>query len=131
LFRLQASRVLPFVWSQAYIGNSRVCGGPRYSFSASSPVGIIAANCTACVVGCTTRFGAHRAASRSMASVMRRLVLQGVLVQEQDQWYVADGVYEDTDASALRPLQQGSIVYRIALGPKAGRKVLTLREALP
>jgi Putative transposase len=28
-------------------------------------------------------------------------------------------------------LQQGLIVYRIALGPRAGRKVLTLREAMP
>jgi Putative transposase len=62
---------------------------------------------------------------------MKRLVRQGVLVQEQDQWYVADGVAEDTDTSALRPLQQGSIVYRIAFGPRAGRKVLTLREAMP
>jgi Putative transposase len=52
-------------------------------------------------------------------------------VQEQDQWYVADGIAEDTDTSALRPLQQGSIVYRIAFGPRAGRKVLTLREAMP
>jgi Putative transposase len=52
-------------------------------------------------------------------------------VQEQDQWYMADGVGEDTDTSALWPLQQGSIVYRIAFGPRAGRKVLTLCEALP
>jgi Putative transposase len=44
---------------------------------------------------------------------------------------VANGVAQDTDASALKPLQQGSIVYRIACGPGAGRKVLTLREALP
>jgi hypothetical protein len=42
-------------------------------------------------------------------------------VQEQDQWYVADTVADDTDISALRPLQQCSIVYRIALGPRAGR----------
>ncbi len=66
-----------------------------------------------------------------ITSIMKRLVRQGVLVQEQDDWYVADGIAEDTEASALRPLQQGSIVYRIAFGPRAGRKVLTLREALP
>jgi Putative transposase len=66
-----------------------------------------------------------------IASIMKRLVRQGVLVQEQDQWYVADGIAEVTDTSALRPLQQGSIVYRIAFGPRAGRKVLTLREAMP
>jgi Putative transposase len=62
---------------------------------------------------------------------MKRLVRQGVLVQEQDQWYVADGIGDDTDTSALRPLQQGSIVYRFAFGPRAGRKVLTLREVMP
>jgi Putative transposase/Transposase zinc-binding domain len=66
-----------------------------------------------------------------IASVMKRLVRQGVLVQEQDEWYVSDTVANDTDTSALRPLQQGSIVYRIAFGPRAGRKVLTLREAMP
>ena len=64
-----------------------------------------------------------------IASIMKRLVRQGVLVQEQDQWYVADGITGEADASSLRPLQQGSIVYRIAFGPRAGRKVLTLREA--
>jgi hypothetical protein len=66
-----------------------------------------------------------------IASVMKRLVRQGVLVQEQDQWYASDTVADDTETSALRPLQQGSIVYRIAFGPRAGRKVLTLREAIP
>jgi hypothetical protein len=62
---------------------------------------------------------------------MKRLVRQGVLVQEQDQWYASDTVDDDTDTSALRPLQQGSNVYRIAFGPRAGRKVLTLRKAMP
>jgi Putative transposase len=70
-----------------------------------------------------------------ITSVMKRLVRQGALlqdqVQEQDQWYAADTVADDTETSALRPLQQGSIVYRIAFGPRAGRKVLTLREAMP
>jgi Putative transposase len=70
-----------------------------------------------------------------ITSIMKRLVRQGVLVQEQaqeqDQWYVADTVADDMETSALMPLQQGSIVYRIAFGPRAGRKVLTLREAMP
>jgi hypothetical protein len=48
---------------------------------------------------------------------MKRLVRQGVLVQEQIQWYVADTVADDTDTGALRPLQQCSIVYRTAFGP--------------
>ena len=39
---------------------------------------------------------------------------------------------EDSDAArALRPLHRGSCVYRIALGPRAGQKVLTLQGALP
>jgi hypothetical protein len=62
---------------------------------------------------------------------LEHLVRQGVLVLEQDQWDVADTVANDTETSASRPLQQGSIVYGIAFGPRAGRKVLTLREALP
>jgi Putative transposase len=57
---------------------------------------------------------------------MKRLVRQGVLVQEQDQWRASD-----TDTSALRPLQKCSIVYLIAFGPRAGRKVPPLREAMP
>jgi Putative transposase len=44
---------------------------------------------------------------------------------------VADGIGEDTYTSASRPLQQGSIVYRIAFGPRAESNVLTLREAMP
>jgi Putative transposase len=70
-----------------------------------------------------------------ITSIMKRLVRQGVLVQEQvqeqDQWYAVDGVADDTETSALWPLQQGSIVYRIAFGLRARRKVLTLREAMP
>ena len=62
---------------------------------------------------------------------MKRLVRQGVLVKEHDEWYVGDAVADDTDTSALMPLQQGSIVYRIASGSRASRKSLTLREALP
>jgi TGS domain len=64
-------------------------------------------------------------------SFAKAAVRQGVLVQEQDEWYVSDTVADDTETGALRSLQQGSIVYRIAFGPRAGRKMLTLREALP
>jgi hypothetical protein len=39
--------------------------------------------------------------SSIISSIMKRLVCQGVLVQEQDQWHVADGIAEDTDTSAL------------------------------
>ena len=35
------------------------------------------------------------------------------------------------EARMLRPLHRGSWVYRIAFGPLAGQKVLTLQGALP
>jgi hypothetical protein len=54
---------------------------------------------------------------------MKRLVRQGVFVQEQDEWRVADGTAEDTDSNAFRPPQQGSIVYRIALGRLAKMRI--------
>ena len=34
-------------------------------------------------------------------------------------------------ARALRPLQAAAVTYRIAFGPRAGQKVLTLRAAMP
>ena len=46
-----------------------------------------------------------------------------VAPQEPDMTYLAE-----TDAdNALTPLQAASCTYRIALGPRAGRKVLSLR----
>ena len=35
------------------------------------------------------------------------------------------------EARTLRPLQAAAITYRIAFGPRAGQKVLTLRGATP
>ncbi|MDN8842646.1 transposase, partial [Staphylococcus aureus] len=35
------------------------------------------------------------------------------------------------EARTLRPLQAAAITYRIAFGPRAGQKVLTLRGAMP
>ena len=37
----------------------------------------------------------------------------------------------DQEACTLRPLQAPAITYRIAFGPRAGQKVLTLRAAMP
>ena len=34
-------------------------------------------------------------------------------------------------ARTLRPLQAAAVTYRIAFGPRAGQKVLTLRGAVP
>jgi hypothetical protein len=57
---------------------------------------------------------------------MRLLTRQGFLIEEQGMTYLAEA---DTDP-ALLPLQAASCTYRIALGPRAGQKVLSL-QSLP
>ena len=54
--------------------------------------------------------------------IMRVLTRQGYLIEEQGMSYLAD---IDAD-NPLRPLQAASCTYRIALGPRAGQKVLSL-----
>src|SRR5262245_18858029 len=56
--------------------------------------------------------------------VMRLLTRQGYLIEEQGMTYLAEA---DTDR-ALAPLQAASCTYRIALGPRAGQKVLSLQS---
>lgn len=54
---------------------------------------------------------------------MRLLTRKGYLIEEQGVTYLAD-----TDSeNPLAPLQAAACTYRIALGPRAGQKVLTLR----
>src|SRR5499425_1725190 len=57
---------------------------------------------------------------------MRVLTRLGALIEEPDQTYLAE---TDTDG-ALKSLQAASCTYRIALGPRAGQKVLSL-QSLP
>jgi hypothetical protein len=54
-----------------------------------------------------------------------------VLVEEQGQTYVADSDGDSDEARTLRPLQAAACTYRIAFGPRAGQKVLTLQGAMP
>jgi hypothetical protein len=54
--------------------------------------------------------------------LMRLLTRQGYLIEEQGMRCLAD---IDADR-ALTPLQAASCTYRIALGPRAGQKVLSL-----
>ena len=54
------------------------------------------------------------------------LTRQGYLVEEQGMTYIADMDMENPLAS----LQAASCTYRIALGPRAGQKVLSLRTAV-
>ena len=44
---------------------------------------------------------------------------------------MAEAEDDSDEARALRPLHRGSCVYRIAFGPRAGQRVLTLQGALP
>jgi hypothetical protein len=54
------------------------------------------------------------------------------LVEEQGETYLADDASDDSDeARALRRLQAAACTYRIAYGPRAGQKVLTLQGAKP
>ena len=56
---------------------------------------------------------------------MKMLTRLGYLVEEQGVTYMAD---IDAD-NPLASLQAASCTYRIALGPRAGQKVLSLRPS--
>jgi len=54
---------------------------------------------------------------------MKFLTRKGFLIEEQRMTYIAD---TDPDL-ALGPLRAAACTYRIALGPRAGQKVLSLQ----
>lgn len=56
--------------------------------------------------------------------IMKLLARKGYLIEEQGMTYMAE---TDTD-SAMMPLQSAACTYRIALGPRAGQKVLTMQS---
>ena len=64
--------------------------------------------------------------AKIITRIMRLLTKQGFLIEEQDRTYLAEADRE----SVLLPLQAASCTYRIALGPRAGQKVLSLQSAL-
>jgi len=61
--------------------------------------------------------------------VLRLLTRQGHLVEKEGVTYVADAHGIVDPDNLLAPLQAASCTYRIALGPRAGRKVLSLQYA--
>ena len=65
--------------------------------------------------------------------MMKLLTRKGVLVVEQGQTSMADddGDGVGDEARVLRPLHAAVSTYRIAFGPRAGQKVLTLQGAIP
>ena len=69
----------------------------------------------------------HKIITRTMKLLTRK----GVLVEEQGQTYMADNDSDSDEARTLRPLQAAACTYRIAFGPRAGQKVLTLQGAMP
>lgn len=71
----------------------------------------------------------HALLQTDITRLMKMLTRRGVLVEDMGQTYLAE---PDTDGEAsrtLRPLQAAAVTYRIAFGPRAGQKVLTLRAS--
>jgi hypothetical protein len=69
----------------------------------------------------------HKIITRTMKLLTRR----GVLVEEEGSTYMADNDGDSDEARLLRPLQAAACTYRIAFGPRAGQKVLTVLGAMP
>jgi len=66
-----------------------------------------------------------------IARLMKMLTRHGVLIEEMGQAYLAEPNADSEEARTLRSLQAAAVTYRIAFGPRAGQKVLTLRGAMP
>jgi hypothetical protein len=60
--------------------------------------------------------------------IMKCRAAEGFLTEEQGEFYMNET--EPADPS-LTPLQAAACTYRVALGPRAGRKILTVQSALP
>ena len=69
----------------------------------------------------------HKIITRLMKLLSRR----GVLVEEEGSTYMADNDGDSDEACTRRPLQAAACTYRIAFGPRAGQKVLTLQGVMP
>ena len=65
-----------------------------------------------------------------IARLMKMLTRRGVLVEDMGQTYLAEPDTDGDEARTLRPLH-AAVTYRIAFGPRAGQKMLTLRGAMP
>ncbi|MCA3223756.1 MAG: transposase, partial [Burkholderiales bacterium] len=73
----------------------------------------------------------HALLQTVIARLMKLLTRRGVLVEDMGQTWLAEPQAEGEEARTLRPLQAAAMTYRIAFGPRAGQKVLTLRGAVP
>ena len=61
---------------------------------------------------------------------MKLLTRWGVLIEEQGQTYMGDNDSDSDEARVLGPLQAAAS-YRVAFGPRAGQKVLTVQGTMP
>jgi hypothetical protein len=82
-------------------------------------------------VGSPTDDEVHALLQAIIARLMKLLTRRGVLVEDMGQTYLAEPDTEGEESRTLRPLQAAAITYRIAFGPRAGQKVLTLGGAMP
>jgi uncharacterized protein (DUF983 family) len=82
-------------------------------------------------VGAPTDDEVHALLQTLIARLMKMLTRRGVLVEEMGQTYLASADADGEESRTLLPLQAAAITYRIAFGPRAGQKVLTLRGAMP
>ncbi len=73
----------------------------------------------------------HALLQTVITRLIKMLMRRGVLVEDVGQTYVAEPDADGDEARTLRPLQAAAVTYRIAFGPRAGQKVLTLRGAMP
>ena len=69
----------------------------------------------------------HALLQTLIACLMKMLTRRGVLVEDMGQTYLAEPDADGEEARTLRQLQAAAITYRIAFGPRARQKVLTLR----
>ena len=73
----------------------------------------------------------HALLQTIITRLMKLLTRRGVLIEEMGQTYLAEPDAHSQEARTLRPLQAAAVTYRIAFGPRAGQKVLTLRGTMP
>ncbi|MFM8928026.1 MAG: transposase [Betaproteobacteria bacterium] len=66
-----------------------------------------------------------------ISRLMKMLTRRGVLVEDMGQAWLAELDADGEESRTLRPLQAAAITYRIAFGPRAGQKVLSVRGAMP
>ncbi|MDH5538220.1 MAG: hypothetical protein OEY03_02335 [Rhizobacter sp.] len=63
---------------------------------------------------------------RIITRILKLLTRRRVLIEEQGQTYMADNDPDSDDSRTLRPLQAAACTCRIAFGPRAGQRVLTV-----